>query len=77
MPSTPAERRSVAWLYTGIIPPTPTPGSTPPAIRQQIGWGYSGLPVGEEAPEPPAVEIDRFVYRPLRRRLRARKRAFS
>ena len=76
MPDTPAARASAAWVISGVHPPTVTPGLDSPTIRQNIGWGYIGVPVLEgEAPEPEA-DFTSFVYRPIRRRLRARKRRF-
>jgi hypothetical protein len=71
---TPAERRSAAWLVTGLAAPTVTPGSDSPTLRQQAGWGYSGLAVTQAAP-PVSGDAEGFVYR--KRRLRARKRRFN
>ena len=63
-------RRSAAGVPFLPLGPGIVPGSTPPSIRQQAGWGYSGLPVGAQAPVP--TEVFHFVYR-RDRRLRARK----
>lgn len=68
--ATPDGRRSASGLPFLPLGPGIVPGSTPPAIRQQAGWGYSGLPVGAQAAAPAAVF--HFIYR-RDRRLRARK----
>lgn len=71
---TPTERASVAWLITGFGAPTITPGSDSPSLRQQAGWGYSGLPSVQGAAPAPSTN-EPFVYR--KQRLRARKRRFN
>ena len=71
---TPAERRSAAWLVTGFGVPTVTPGSDSPSLRQQAGWGYSGLAVVQAAAPSGGADLP-FVYR--KHRLRARKRRFN
>lgn len=45
-------------------------------FKQQSGWGFCGLPVQVFTAPTPTVEDLPFVYRPMRRRLRARKRRF-
>lgn len=66
-------RRSAAGIpslpFLSIVP-----GANSPTIRQQAGWGYSGLPVSGAAIVTPSTNR-RFVFR--KRRLRARKRNFT
>lgn len=65
-------RRAASGILHVITGPPIIPGSDSPTIRQQSGWGYSDIPVGDVL--PPVIEARLpFVYR-KRRRLRARKR---
>jgi len=42
------KRRNVAGLLTGVLPVAVTPNASKDAEwRQQAGWGYSGISVGE------------------------------
>lgn len=57
---TAAKRRSVSGILTGIVSVGVTPGITNAAWRQDVGWGYRGIPVNP-APPVAAVLIDRFT----------------
>lgn len=74
MINTPERRRAASGIVTILLGPGVTPGADSPSIRQQIGWGYSGLP---NVTELPPTGYQNFVYRPIRRRLKARKRQFN
>ena len=50
---TAAKRRSASGVGHRIGGRGVTPDASEPAAwRQQAGWGYSGIPAGESAPEP-------------------------
>lgn len=77
MVSTPQDRRAAAHILTPIFGPGVTPGLDTPVFRQVAGYGYPGVPTLEATPPTGEDDLFRFIYRPIRRKLRARKRRFN
>lgn len=57
---TAAKRRSISGIWTGFMPVSVTPDASKGATwRQDAGWGYQGIAVGDTPPPPtPSPSVD-------------------